>query len=218
MYARDHAETNPDRVALVMGTSGKSLTYGEYEARGNKVAHFFRDVGLAQRDHVAFFMENNLRMLECEGGAERVGLYYTCINSYLAPDEAAYIVNDSLARVVITSAAKREVAMQLPALCPNVERWLMVDVDDADAPFEPYEKVIADYPTTPVDDEKLGAAMLYSSGTTGRPKGILRPLPDAAPADVLPVMDFVKWMFGVREQMTYLSPAPLYHSAPQASI
>ena len=75
-------------------------------------------------------------MLECEGGAERSGLYYTCINSYLAPDEVAYIINDSEARVVVTSAAKREVAMQLPALCPNVERWLMADIDGADAPFE----------------------------------------------------------------------------------
>jgi long-chain acyl-CoA synthetase len=182
------------------------------------VAHFLRDVGLDRMDHVAFFMENNVRMLECEGGAERIGLYYTCINSYLAPDEAAYIVNDSQARVVVSSTAKREVAMQLPELCPNVERWLMVDVDEADAPYEPYAKVIAAYPSTPVENERLGAAMLYSSGTTGRPKGILRPLPDASPSDSLAVMDFVKWMFGVREGMTYLSPAPLYHSAPQASV
>ena len=69
-------------------------------------------------------------MLECEGAAERTGLYYTCINSYLAAEEVAYIVNDSTARVVVTSQAKREVAAQLPAMCPNVERWLIADTDD----------------------------------------------------------------------------------------
>jgi long-chain acyl-CoA synthetase len=157
-------------------------------------------------------------MLECEGGAERSGIYYTCINSYLAPDEAAYIINDSEARIVITSAAKRDVAMQLPALCPNVERWLMADIDSDDAPFESLSAARAEFPTDPIDDEQLGAAMLYSSGTTGRPKGILRPLPEQPPGMALAVMEFVKAMFGFREGMTYLSPAPLYHSAPQASV
>ena len=104
------------------------------------MAHLYRAQGLQRLDHVSFFFENNPRMLECEGGAERTGLYYTCINSYLAPDEAAYIINDSESRVVVTSAAKREVAMQLPELCPNVERWLMADVDAADAPFETPER------------------------------------------------------------------------------
>ena len=106
------------------------MTYAEYEAAANRVAHLYRAQGLQRMDHVAFLMENNPRMLEAEGGAERTGLYYTCINSYLAADEVAYIVNDSQARVVVTSAAKREVARSLPAQCPNVERWLMVDVPD----------------------------------------------------------------------------------------
>ncbi len=218
MFARQYADKNPDRTAIVMATSGEVVTYGQYEARCNQFAHFLRDAGVGQFDHVSFFMENNPRLLECEGGAERVGAYYTCINSYLAPDEVAYIVNDSEARIVAASLAKRDVAVQLPALCPNVERWLMAGIDDTDSGFEPLENIVAEYPQTPVDGEKLGAAMLYSSGTTGRPKGILRPLPDLSPGEALPIMDFVKAMFGFREDMMYLSPAPLYHSAPQASV
>src|SRR3954453_23767828 len=218
MFAREKAKTDPDLAAFIMATTGETLTFGEYEARSNRMAHLFRETGLRAGDHIPIFMENNLRMLEIEGGAERTGLYFTCINSYLAPDEVAYIVNDSQSKVVISSRAKREIAIQLPALCPNVDRWIMVDVDAEDGPFESYEPTVAKYPATPVDDERLGAAMLYSSGTTGQPKGILRPLPDARPSDPLPVMEFAKFLLGLREGMTFLNPAPLYHSAPQASV
>ncbi|MEY2566685.1 MAG: long-chain acyl-CoA synthetase [Actinomycetota bacterium] len=218
MYAGEHARAHPDDPVIVMATGGEVVTYAQYEAAANRMAHLYRDLGLQRRDHVAFFMENNPRMLECEGGAERTGLYYTCINSYLSPDEAAYIVNDSEARVVVSSAALAAVANQLPAMCPDVERWLMVDTDGPQAPWESYAEATAKYPAEHVADEELGAAMLYSSGTTGRPKGILRPLPDVHPGTPLPLMDFVKFMFGFREGMRYLSPAPLYHSAPQASV
>ena len=216
MYPGQFAQDRRDEPAIVMATSGETITFGEYEARCNRLAHLYRDVGLQARDHVAFFMENNPRLLECEGAGERTGLYYTCINSYLAPDEVAYLINDSQSQIVVTSAAKRDVAVQLPALCPDVRRWLMVDgVADG---YESFEEAVAGYPSTPVEDERLGAAMLYSSGTTGRPKGILRPLPDLHPGDPLPVMEFVKAMFRFRPGLTYLSPAPLYHSAPQASV
>jgi long-chain acyl-CoA synthetase len=216
VYPGEHAQARADEPVFVMATSGEAVTFAEYEERCNRLAHLYRDVGLRRLDHVAIFMENNPRMLECEGAAERTGLYYTCINSYLSPDEVAYIVNDSQAQVVVTSAGKRDVAVQLPERCPAVKRWLMVDgVADG---FEPYEEVVAAYPAEPVADEQLGAAMLYSSGTTGQPKGILRPLPEMHPGDPLPLMEFVKLMFGFREGMTYLSPAPLYHSAPQASV
>src|SRR5204862_1291339 len=141
---------------------------------------------------------NNPRLLECEGAAERTGLYYTCVNSYLSTDEAAYIVDDSQARVFIASAAKRDVVAGLPSRCPRVERWLMVDADAPPAGYERYEDVVASLPPEPVDDERLGAAMLYPSGTTGRPNGILRPLPDVHPGEPLPVVAFVKALLRVR--------------------
>jgi long-chain acyl-CoA synthetase len=103
MYPGKHAVERPDDPAFIMATSGETVTLGEYEARANRVAHFYRDVGLQKTDHVAFFTENNPRLLECEGGAERTGLYFTCINSYLSPEEVAYIINDSQAQVVVST-------------------------------------------------------------------------------------------------------------------
>ncbi|MBV8559632.1 MAG: AMP-binding protein [Acidimicrobiia bacterium] len=218
MFAREFAVAEPDKPAIVMARTGHTLTFGEYEAAADRVAQLFRDQGLERLDHVAFFMENNPRLLECQGGAERTGLYYTCINSYLSSAEAAYIVNDCQARVVISSAALAAVATELPGLCPGVERWLMADATAPPGPWESYEQVTAQYPAEPVADEQLGAAMLYSSGTTGQPKGIFRPLPECHPSTPLPLMAGIKILFGFQEGMTYLSPAPLYHSAPQASV
>ena len=218
MYPGEHAKTRWDEPAFIMATSGETVTFRQYDEAANRMAQLYRAQGLGFKDHVAFFFENNLRMLECEGGAERSGLYYTCINSYLSPDEVAYIINDSESRVVVTSKAKREVAMQLPALCPKVERWLMADIDGPDGPYESLAEAMAQHPAEHIADEQLGAAMLYSSGTTGQPKGILRPLPEADPAQPLAIMEFVRFMYRFREGLTYLSPAPLYHSAPQASV
>jgi long-chain acyl-CoA synthetase len=218
MYARQHAVGHPDQAAIIMGTSGETVTYGEFEARCNQVTHLLRAAGLRRGDHIAVFMENQPRLLEIEGGAERAGLYYTLINIYLAPDEVAYVVTNSRSRLLFSSAARREVAEAAAAQCPQLESLLMTGPGAPPAGWESYETAVADYPRDPVPDETLGAAMLYSSGTTGRPKGILRDLPEAAPSDPLPVMDFVSAMFGFRKGMTYLNPAPLYHSAPQASV
>ncbi len=219
MYAADHAAATPDKPAIVMAGSGEVLTFAEYEARANRVAHLLRDLGLQRGDHVAIFLENHPRYFELQGGAERTGLYYTCINSYLQADELAYIVNDSRSRVLVVSAATREVALAAAPQCPDVTLFLDVDAEVENGPLQPFEQVVSRYPSEHVPDEQLGAAMLYSSGTTGRPKGILRSLPEGHPADPLPVMTFVQHvLFQMRPGMVYLSPAPLYHSAPQASI
>ena len=218
MFARQQAMTDPDQPAIIMASSGETVTFGEYEARCNRVAHLLREAGLRRGDHVAVLMENSTRLLEIEGGAERVGLYYTLVNTYLSADEVAYIVANSQAKVLFSSAAKQEVAAAAAAKCPGLERRLMTGSGPLPDGWEPYDELVAGYPGDPVPDEALGAAMLYSSGTTGQPKGILRALPEGPPSQPLPVMEFVKAMFGFREGMTYLNPAPLYHSAPQASV
>jgi acyl-CoA synthetase (AMP-forming)/AMP-acid ligase II len=218
MYARQHAENNPDKPAIIMGTTGEAVTFAEFEARANRAAHLLRAAGLKRGDHIAIFMENSIGMLEIEGGAERTGLYYTLINTYLAPDEVAYIVTNSRSQLLFSSRARRPIAQAAAAKCPDLERMLMTGGNDVPEGWESYEAAIAPCPADPVPDESLGAAMLYSSGTTGQPKGILRDLPTNAPSEVLPVMDFVRAMFGFRPGMTYLNPAPLYHSAPAASV
>ncbi|MGH3420103.1 MAG: AMP-binding protein, partial [Streptosporangiaceae bacterium] len=218
MYPGRHAAENQDKPAIIMASTGETVTFAEYEAGCNRLAHLLRDAGLERGDHIAVLMENHPTMLEIEGAAERVGLYYTLVNAYLAPDEVAYIVSDSRSKVFVSSVAKREVAEAAAAQCPRLERMLMVGLEAPARRWEPYEAAVAGWPATPVPDESLGAAMLYSSGTTGQPKGILRELPTVGPDDPLPVMQFVRGLFGFREGMTYLSPAPLYHSAPQASV
>ncbi len=219
MYAAEHAAEHPDQPALVMAPSGRVVTFAEYEAAANQVAHLFRDTGLQRQDHMAIFMENHPAMLLTEAAAERTGLYFTPVNSYLSAEEVAYVVNDSQARVVVTSTAKGEVAQQLPALCPKVERWLMVGADGhPGGPFESWEEAVGAQPTGPVADEQLGAPMMYSSGTTGRPKGILRPMYDIHPSETSIAVLGIATLWSFREDMVYLSPAPLYHTAPQVSV
>ena len=218
MYPGVHAERHPDQPALIMATSGATLTFAEFEANANRLAHLYRSLGLRRGDHVAMYMENHLRYFETMAAAERCGLYYTCINSFLTAEEVAYIVDDCDAKVFITTRAKVGVAAAAAAMTPKVETFLCVGCDSPVGPFQPYDAAVGEYPPTRIPDEQLGAAMLYSSGTTGRPKGILRALPENHPSEPLPVMKFVIAMFRMREGMTYLSPAPIYHSAPQASV
>ena len=218
MFARQHALEHPDQPAVIMASSGGTVTFAEYEARSDATAHLLRAARLKRGDHIAIFMENQPRLLEIQGAAERAGLYYTLINIYLAPDEVAYIITNSHARLLFSSAARQPVAVAAAAQCPQLEGLFMADTDSPPPSWQSYEAAVADLPATPIPDESLGAAMLYSSGTTGQPKGVLRPLPDAAPSDPLPLMVVASAMWGLRPGMTYLNPAPLYHSAPQACV
>jgi long-chain acyl-CoA synthetase len=218
MYAGQHVRERADQPAYIMAESREQVTYREFEARTNRLAHLFRAHGLNRLDHFAIFMENNVRYLEACGAGERSGLYCTCINSYLTAGELAYIVNNCEAKVLITSRAKREVALEAVRDCPKLELCLIVNGTGDDGPFIDLDEAVRGFPETPIADEWLGTPMLYSSGTTGRPKGILRPLPENPPAQPLPLYDFLNKLWQYREGMVYLSPAPLYHSAPQAAV
>jgi long-chain acyl-CoA synthetase len=218
MYPGDHAITQADRPALIMAQTGESLTYGELESRTNRLAHFLRARGLRRLDHYAIFMENNARYIECCGAGERTGLYYTCVNSYLTPDELVYILNNSESKMLITSEAKRDVAAEALQNCPNIEHCLVVDGKGDGGRFHNLDQATAAYSIRPVNDESLGRAMLYSSGTTGRPKGVLRPLWEEPPSWQHPMTDFVRQLWQYRAGMIYLSPAPLYHAQPQLGV
>jgi long-chain acyl-CoA synthetase len=224
MYPGKYAQQFADRPALIMASSGQSLSYGALEARSNRLAHLLRAHGLQRLGHYAVFMENNAHYIEACVAGERSGLYYTCINGYLQAEELAYILNNSESTLLITSVDKLATARSALASAPQVTLCLVVGGGAAvegrsgGARVTDFDSAVAGYPATPIADESLGAAMLYSSGTTGRPKGILRPLPDNPPGQPLPLFNFLSQLWQCEEGMTYLSPAPLYHSAPLANV
>ncbi len=218
MYPGKHAVRLAEQPAVIMAGSGETITYRELEQRSNRLAHLLRRAGLKPRDHYAIFMENTARYVECCSAGARSGLYYTCINSYLNADELAYIVNNSESRVLIISEAKRAVALAALAHCPAIELVIVVDGAGHGARIVNLDEATTGLPDTPIGDERLGIAMLYSSGTTGRPKGVLKALPDMPPDGNLPLAAFVTEHWRYREGMIYLSPAPLYHAAPQTAV
>jgi len=217
VYPGLQARSRPDQPAVVMARSGETITYRELDERSNKLAHLLRAVGLGHGDHYAVFMENHPRYVECDAAGERSGLYYTNVNSFLSAGELAYIVNNSTSKVLITSQAKREVAVAALRDCPAVELCLIVDGPDAGDRIKNLDEATTKFPTTPIADEFRGAAMLYSSGTTGKPKGVLRPLSGEPPAQPNPLFPAIVKYWRFREGMTYLVPAPLYHAAPLLS-
>src|SRR5215468_6676344 len=218
MYTGKHAHLRPLQPAFIMASTGEAVTYRELDARSNRLAHLIRKHGLRRLDHYSIFMENNSRYLEACGVGERAGLYFTCVNSYLTPGELAYILVNSESRILITSRAKLDVAREAITACPKVELCIVADGDGESERIVGLEAATRGLPNTPIADEYLGTAMLYSSGTTGRPKGVLRPLPEQPPTQELPLFAFLVKIWQYREGMIYLSPAPLYHAAPQAAV
>ncbi len=164
-----YAVSAPDRLAVAMADGSATLSYAELNARSNQLAHHLRAMGLREGDHVALVLENRLQFFEVTLAAMRSGLYVTPINWHLSADEAEYIVNDCGASVIIATAALPELTDRL-GLAEAPGRRLMIG-GSADG-FEDYDKALAAQPTTPIADESSGSWMLYSSGTTGKPKGV----------------------------------------------
>jgi fatty-acyl-CoA synthase len=216
MYPGHHANTSPDKLAAIAAGTGESITYTELDARSNRLAQLLWAEGLRRGDHIAVFLENHLRYFEVAWAALRSGLYLTTVNRYLTASEAGYIVDDCGARVLISSRAVHEAAAGIPERARGCRRFLVIDgpPEGAADEFEIYEAALAQHAPEPLAEEPLGEFMLYSSGTTGRPKGIARPLPDRPVSQGLAMNLVLKGLFGVEADSVYLSPAPLYHSAP----
>ncbi len=206
MFVGDYAKTRPDHPAIVMAESGQVVTYKELDERSMRLAQLWHARGLRRGDHVAILLQNQAEYFDAVWAALRSGLYYTPVNWHLTAPEANYIVSDCGARSVVTSYSLRGVASEI-----DVEIPLMIGgVADG---WEAYEDAVAAYPATALADEHEGAGMFYSSGTTGVPKGILFPLRDAKISDESPLMAY-KSPIQSDEDTIYLSPAPLYHTAP----
>lgn len=212
LHPSQHARLQPDKPAFVMAASGQGLTYRELDARSNQVAHLLRRLGLAAGDHIAILLENHPRFFEICFGAHRAGIIYTAMSTRLTVGEAAYIVENCEAKVLITSQAMRELAAELVPHTASLQARLMID--GAEAGYTAYETAIADCPVTPIADETAGGDMLYSSGTTGRPKGVFVP-PEFPQIDAPnPLTNICGKLFGMGTDSVYLSPAPMYHAAP----
>ena len=213
MYPGTFAATHPDRPAVIMAETGEGLTYRELEDGSVRLARTLLDHGLQRGDVVALLSDNHPRVFEVYWAAQRAGLLVTAVNHHLSPDEAAYIVDDCGARALVVSAAKDELATAIVDATPGVT--LRLAFGGTVAGHRDYDEVVGPQSPEPLADQPRGGDMLYSSGTTGRPKGIKPNLVERQidePGDLY--IAVFKPMYGFDEDTVYLSPAPVYHAAP----
>ena len=213
MHIGIHAALTPDKVALIVPGSGYTQSFAQLNAAANQLSHLFRSVGLQPGDHVALCMENHDRYLEILWGCQFAGLVYTAASSRLTSHELTYILNDCGAKAFITTKYKADQAAEVLDGAPNVSLRLMLDgVIDG---YESYENAVSQQPVVQLENRVAGTDMLYSSGTTGLPKGVTKPfihVPlDDSPTSVAPTLSM---LFGFTPDSVYLSPAPMYHAAP----
>jgi acyl-CoA synthetase (AMP-forming)/AMP-acid ligase II len=210
MHPSIHARTQPDRPAIIMAASGETVSYAELDRRSNQVAQLLRARGIGIGDTVALCLENHPWFFCLTWGFQRAGVHYVAISSRLTAPEIAYILEDSGAKLLFGSGYLAAVLDEVAALRPAVPQ-LRLDSPGAISA----EAALAAMPATPIADERAGVDMLYSSGTTGRPKGVkiaLPPDPDIAQTNVL--VQLTMLAYGITAEAIYLSPAPLYHAAP----
>ncbi|MBE9538115.1 MAG: AMP-binding protein, partial [Proteobacteria bacterium] len=207
------AETYPHKPAIIMAGSGEMVTYAQLDERSNQAAQLFRSLGLKKGDHIGMMLTNNRQFLEICWGAQRAGLIYTPISTHLMLDETAYILKNCGAKLFIACLPLAEVAEKVVAEGNiQIENFLMVE--GIKPGFESWEEAVDAQPTTRIEDEANGMPMVYSSGTTGQPKGVfLAPASDDVDAPY-PLAISLGAAFGFGEETIYLSPAPLYHAAP----
>jgi long-chain acyl-CoA synthetase len=212
MHPGLHAKQNPDKPALILPAHDTVVTYGELDAGSTRAARLFRSLGLRPGDGIAMLLENHPRFYEVAWGAQRSGLYYTPMSTRLTPGEARYIIDDCDAKVLVTSKAMAANAAALADGLPKVTHRFMID---GTAPgHESWEDALAAQSETPIAEEMEGSDLLYSSGTTGRPKGVKLPL-RRDPLGTKPALVLLcEALYAMTPDMVYLSPAPLYHAAP----
>ena len=211
MHPSIHGVETPDKPALIVAETGETVSYAELDRRSNRAAQLFRAAGLVIGDTIALFLENVPEFYDVAWGAQRSGLFYVCISTKLTAPEVDYIIRDSGAKLVVASA-ELEVAGPLAAQLSGIGLYT---IGGAAPGWSRWEEAVAAMPDTPVADERAGVDMLYSSGTTGRPKGVRVALPED-PAISAPnvLMMLARGLYGLGPDSVYLSPAPLYHAAP----
>ena len=217
MHPRQFAQTAPHRPAIIMAATGASISYGELESVANRGAQLFRSRGIKAGETVAIWLKNCLEYFPIYWAAQRAGLYICPISSQLTAEEAAYIANDSHARLLITHEdvpAAAILVRERDAMVPGVVD--IFDLGSGLAAIPSWQAALAAQPADRIADESAGFHMVYSSGTTGRPKGIRLPLTGGPAEEPHMLADRISGRYGVGEDSVILSPAPLYHTAPLA--
>ena len=212
MHPSRYAASTPDKPALIMGQSGETVSFLQLEANVNRLAHLLRSLGLRRGDCIAYMIENRPLVIELAFAAARAGLFYVPVSTRLKSDELAFIVTNSEAKAVFTTAALAGLAQATGPLLPPDLRCFIAGTSQEG--YLNLEDEAARQPASPIADPTEGSAFFYSSGSTGRPKGVKRP-PSAGPFDcVTPFDQQMQATYGFEQNMVYLSPAPLYHAAP----
>jgi len=216
MSIQAKAEQHPDKPAIIFGNGETTITYAQLEQNSRRLAHLFRALGCEYGDGIALIMGNEDPFYDIYWAAMRSGLYFTPINWHLAEDEVRYIADNCDAKLFIASERFAKVATHAAADLPKAQAKLAFGEIDG---FQRIETLLGDVPEdAPLDNQMEGGTMLYSSGTTGYPKGVrakLSGLPSGDPRAALASQAFMG-MFGFSPDDHYLSPAPLYHAAPLA--
>ncbi|MCK9553225.1 AMP-binding protein [Aquamicrobium sp.] len=210
---RDWANRSPERI-LVRFPGGPDWTYGQIEALANKFARLYQASGLKTGDHVAGIFANDPYMLAAVWGAYRAGVYFTPVANTFSSLEIAYVVSNCQATIIIADARFAPNVADLPDMIPSARQFFAHG--GTLEGYETLDQALDAVSERPLDNEVPGAMMLYSSGTTGAPKGIFRPLRTATEIGKGPppfARDLLK-IFGIDADTRYLSPAPLYHASP----
>lgn len=215
-YPGTHALRDPNKPAVIIAGSGESITYGELHDGACRLARFFVDAGLKPGDSVAICLRNGVDYPLVHWAATYAGLHSVLLSFHLRSPEVAYILKDSAAKMlIIGSTIFDEIGDELHQAVPHVPRYL---VGDSRPGLPNLREVAAGFPAELLDDPVQGQDLLYSSGTTGVPKGI-------QPSDVQvplgfgsPLVDMQQIAYGADETTVYLTPAPYYHAAPSGSV
>ncbi|HTO07305.1 MAG TPA: AMP-binding protein [Myxococcota bacterium] len=209
------ARKSPDKPALIYGNGETVETFGQLEQRSRRIGHLLRKAGLEPGDGIAVYLANDDEFFDLYWACHRVGLYFTPVNWHLQEDEIQYIVDNCDAKLLFAHARFGELAARVASRAPKLAGRFALggEIPGFRSLAEALDELPAD---APLEDELEGSVMLYSSGTTGKPKGVRRALPrlPAGHPSTMAGVVGLAMLFGISENDVYLTPAPLYHAAP----